>query len=193
MSFTADDDLLTLEAALAFVDASYQDTGHAAEPAKAIAVIGAAVPDQSDVFGEAADEELRERRARNAVASNRSRRKKKTQLLMLREEAGLLQAQLDALAKRKRDGNVSGMLAPYVPPLQGGLGGQGAEAVQGEYRLRQKSEAMNRRLRAELRRQRCLAQRLAQMLGRQLEVKVHPARSLVVVRVEAQCDVVLCR
>lgn len=190
MSLLPDDELSTLEAALAFID-TYHGKGDSLASPGGAAATSTSGSDSANDDGESAGKRgsppavAVERKARNAQASARSHRKKRAELLLLREEEGALQTQLAALkarkAERQRRGEQPDALSEWTAIDAGRSSTFGAAvAVSSAHydhalhqrRVRQKAEALNRQLRAALRKQRSLTDQFSQLIQKRLMVKV---------------------
>jgi hypothetical protein len=196
MSLLPDDELSTLEAALAFID-TYHSKGDSLDPLASPGGVAATSTSGSDSANDDSENARKrgspqvvavERKARNAQASARSHRKKRAELLLLREEEGVLQTQLGALKARKaerqrRSGQHAALFEWTAINLSGGnrnsAFGTAVTVSSAHYdhalhqrRLRQKAEALNRQLRAALRKQRSLTDQFSQLIQKRLMVKV---------------------
>lgn len=204
MSLLQDDELSTLEAALAFID-TYHDKGDAPEtpgssssssPGGAAATSTSGSDSANDdsesspkrVDRERSDDPMVKRKARNAQASARSHRKKRAELLLLREEEGVLQAQLDTLKARKAGRQRRSLQHDALSEWDWSKWGESDRSsafgavvaipsahydhALHQRRLRQKSEALNRQLRAALRKQRSMTDHFSQLIQKRLVVKV---------------------
>lgn len=208
MDLIADDELSsTVEAALAFIDACAEaGAERTGDCPAAYGLVSADVSAPDDVncdsvgspCGDGVGPDslvsaLQQKRTRNAVASSRSRKKRQTELLVLREEEALLRTRLVALRERKL---TRGQLAvgpqrasvslptgvsstvPTAPAKRPSCNNEDTDASETadradhEHRQRHRSEALNRRLRAALRKQRSFTQHLSQSVQKRLELKV---------------------
>jgi len=196
MEVIADDELeSTVEAALAFIDACAEDGEEPAVALQASLVTNespvAATFDEIDLIRsqcsgagigpEVPGPALQQKRTRNAVASSRSRKKRQTELLVLREEEALLRDRLQTMTEWKltRDQLAVGPQRAIVPLLTAPSHSncqvdvsEAAELADLAHRDRQHTEALNRRLRAALRKQRSVTQYLSQLVQKRLVLKV---------------------
>lgn len=201
MDLIADDELQsTIEAALAFIDecteAGDERAGDLLATLTARQPNGGATsdafdPNRSQCSDASADPEvlgpaLQQKRTRNAVASSRSRKKRQTELLVLREEESVLRDRLRAVAEWKltrgqlavgsRRASASLLAAPSYSHCQIDAS-EAAELAERAHRERQRAEALNRRLRAALRKQRSVTQHLSQLVQKRLELKVRQLKA----------------
>lgn len=193
MSLVTEDERATLEAALAFID-TYEDAS-ASLSASLSASVSTSTSSSSPSAGsrtagssgsEDGGERLvgaaQRRKARNAQASARSHRKKRAELLLLREQHELLRTQLDALrarraARERREaaGDSDGSELGDAPAGRGemvAVASAHLDKAMHERRLRQRAEALNRQLRAALAKQRSMTMHFSQLLQKRMPVQV---------------------
>lgn len=168
MAVGEDEDALTLQEALAFIDACEVDEGASVTSQDSFSPDSSggspgtstgASSDDGDARAAMVQEKLKRKKARNSLAVMRCQRKKKQAVIDLREQVAELEAQLSKLRRRQVSNGARHDLKSGV----GALNVIWKDLARRELLERQEAEALNRNLKVALLKQTHLSQALRQL------------------------------